>query len=222
MPIGPKITDDVRSIISEVYLNHKDWVAKEVMAEVHTRLRKNNSNVKPNWPGISAIQIELRKIRRKYEQIRELGQEQPWSLVTLDKYPIPPEALPSVIQSWVYARESKNRPFTVRDAKWVARIYAVYRDIEKLVKYALDRARSELIGETLGGSRRTEDYDEADIAVLYEILTGEMLSDERYERILAEKPPPMNGETIKQIGKEFKKRYQEAHDERSHSQEVQE
>jgi hypothetical protein len=151
MPIGPKITDNVRRTITEVWVDHQDWVAKEVMTEVHTRLRKNNPNVKPNWPGISAIQIELKKLRGRDSDTKEKGdplnlQDKPWNVITLMEYDLPPEALPTVLEVWLFRLRENFSPLTIREAKWVARLHKTVSDIQRLDFHASRYAFTERIG----------------------------------------------------------------------------
>lgn len=194
MPIGPKITEDVRRLIATVYLEHTDWVAKQVMKEVHTRLKKEDPHVTPNWPKLSAIQIELKKLRRNYEAVRTLGQDDPWNLGTLDKYPIPPEALPSVLRVWAIRREHAGDLLTIREAKWVSRLYAIYKDpdkavINRLTFGAIALAWVELlveVAEVPSRSRKavaTLEYDPLTL-LLYEDILGEPISEERADRIM--------------------------------------
>ena len=64
MAKGPVIPDDVKRDIAEVYLEHRDWRAKEIQSEVNSRLRKRNYKINPDWPGLSAVQKQLTQIRK--------------------------------------------------------------------------------------------------------------------------------------------------------------
>jgi len=171
MPIGPKITDQVRRIIAEVWLTHQDWVAKEVMAEVHTRLRKDNPNVKPGWPGISAIQIELKKLRNRHEEILDRGEDEPWTVQTLTKYEIPPEALPVVLKIWAYESLNKDTFLTIRQAKWIGRLYRITNDISTLQLFSTIYALQEKVNEYLSASDSKKGNVIRD-AHLWSIVTG--------------------------------------------------
>jgi len=174
MPLGRQITKEVRQLIARVYLEHPDWRAKEIQAEVNSRLEN------PSWPGLSAVQKELAKIRRK--QIRSPNPEdEPWS-VAIRHDGIPPGALPSVLKAWIYAREHFKTAFTVREAKWVARLCYVLKDkdIDIVTSIALKYARSELIAEITGDF---SDSFEEDLE-LFMLLTGEEISHERMGQIL--------------------------------------
>jgi len=149
MAKGPIITPDVLELIAEVHLQHISWRAKEVRQEVNTRLRRENSHVDPEWPGLSAVQKELTKIREindaRTPESKRLDES--WGTYSLAKYPIPPEALPSVLQVWVYVREKLDEPFTIREALWVSRLYAATKDIATLAEFAMHHSLGERIRE---------------------------------------------------------------------------
>jgi len=78
-------------------------------------------------------------------------EDEPWSLSTLDRYPISPEVLPRVLAEY---KRSDGR-LTVREAKWVARLSAI--DCDTHAPYLI--ARSELLFERLGRPRDFEGFD---------------------------------------------------------------
>jgi hypothetical protein len=95
MAKGPVITEKVRRIIAEVYLQHRDWRAKEIQNEVDKRLNGNG-------PGLSAVQKILTRMREKEEQILNQGAnlDAPWSLGSLGmkpEYELPPGIIPLVL-----------------------------------------------------------------------------------------------------------------------------
>jgi len=156
MAKGPIITAKVRQLIAEVYLQYPKWRAKEIRKEVSKRLVNENPISRPDWPGLSIIQKELVSIRRRNNEMaaESQGLDGPWGTSNLAEYPISPEALPSVLQVWVYVRENMNKPFTIREAQWAGRLYATAKDIATLAKFALRHALNERImfisGNTLG------------------------------------------------------------------------
>lgn len=173
MPQGPKLTEEVRRIIAGVYLDHKDWVAKQVMDEVHRRLRKSNPKTPKGWPGLSSVQAELKRMRARYQEVLEEGQDAPWTLHSLDRYPIPPEAMPDVLAVRAFVCFVLKLPFTIRDAKWASRLHAVLtRDLQELAIRTVDYAAEELQREIAGVSSLEYDdvFDEWDILSLSLIL----------------------------------------------------
>ena len=51
----------------------------------------------------------------------------PWRVATLADSDIAPEALPAVMRSWAWALEH-DTPLTIRQVKWMARLYYVLKD----------------------------------------------------------------------------------------------
>lgn len=177
-------------LITAIYLEHPLWGAPKVHREVFARLRDKDDvyhepNIDdPNWPRENTVYQHLRKIRKNNEarprESKEL--DEPWTVPSLAKCPIPAEALPSVLRAWVYAREQLNIPLTIRQAQWTARLYAAIKDIPTMVKEALSYARFELIGELLGSGYESHSIG-ADLA-LFESMIGERLPLERRCRVL--------------------------------------
>ena len=96
---------------------------------------------------------------------------------------MPPEALPAVIQAWVHTRLNSLHPFTVREAKWVARLHFITKDIDQLTKIAHDYACREYIGERYDPSFIVPAADYK----LFEILTGQALSSDQIDKLLDER-----------------------------------
>lgn len=78
--------------------------------------------------------------------------DEPWNLGTLENHPIPPEALPSILEVWRHCR-NEFYPFTIREAKWVSHLYALFReDVNNLAQAAQFYAQEELFSEISGVS----------------------------------------------------------------------
>lgn len=178
MAKGDVITEEVKEIVVDVYLAHPHWLAKEVMSEVHRRLGRRKSKGF-TWPGL----ISIRKIVAEIRKQPESEEDHPWSVAMLGtNQVIPPDALPSVLQAWVYAREHLKTVFTVREARWVARLCHVLKDVDILTSTAIMYARRELINEINGKFSHSFEDD----LKLYALLTGEEISPERVTQILNE------------------------------------
>ena len=218
MAKGDIITTEVKETIVDVYLSHPDWLAKEVMNEVHRRLGRKKSKGY-TWPGLVSIRKKLAEIRKEPSNI-----EEPWSIATLPKTPeISSDVLPNVLNAWVYAREQLKAEFTVREAKWAARLCYVIKDIDVLTSTAILYARRELITEITGDF---SDSFEEDIK-LFTLLTGEEITDIRINQIingpkygLSRKDLEEALKLLKQAREGIRKRRQK--NERAHSQEIQE
>jgi hypothetical protein len=90
-------------------------LAEKIRAEVH-------------WPGKPPeIEVLERKISRYRKQAIDYPEDEPWSMATLDKHPISPEAIPAVLACWKELVQS-DTTLTIREAKWVSRLYALMAD----------------------------------------------------------------------------------------------
>ncbi|MBA7482901.1 hypothetical protein ES707_18404 [subsurface metagenome] len=178
MPRGPSITPRVRELIARVYYEHTDWTAKEVQGEVNALVRKAHLSLKPDWPGLSAVQKELNSLRKSPNP-----KDRPWDMLTLSEYELPPDTLPTVLQAWVHTTLNSSRPLTIREAKWVARLHSVIKDIGQLTKVARSYAFWEYVSERYGPRYvyPTADYK------LYETMTGRDLSEEQRDKLLDER-----------------------------------
>jgi len=155
MAKNPLITDEVRRVIAEIYLEHPDWRAKEIRDGVEARLRAQNPRSKPGWPGLSAVQKELTKQRRSDEsRPPELkGLDKPWSLGKIIERDLPIESIPIILGIQEYRRLKGKKPLTIRQAWWLSRIFSVIPQpkvlstSEVLDFWAINYASSERISE---------------------------------------------------------------------------
>lgn len=138
MAKGPKITGEIEIIITQVYLRNPGWRAKEIQGEVNRQLHERNPNVNPDWPGLSAVQKLLAKIRKQRKESPPNPEDSQWGITTLPQYEIHPELLPTVLRVWVEIHEKKwpQKLFTIREAKWIARLSHVFKDDLELLYYA--------------------------------------------------------------------------------------
>lgn len=145
MAKGPLVTDSVETVIAFVYKKHSNkWKAPRVRKEVDLILNKGKTT---GWPSLSSVQKVLAKVRKKANEPNE--EDQPWSTATLGKFPIPPDALPAVLKVWKF-RIEKGDTFTIREAKWAARLSGHEQDIERLFFLASRHARTEFIFDLIG------------------------------------------------------------------------
>lgn len=133
MAKGPIVTPEVEILIRTIHKDHPKWRAPRVRNEVEFILRNKNPKLPKGWPSLSKVQKILATIRKKEEEGSE--EDELWHLGTLKKYPISPEALGYVISFWLN-RCKQGRAFTIREAQWVARLYALFK--EPLVYEQLD------------------------------------------------------------------------------------
>ena len=234
MARGTVLTEEVRRLIAEVYLGHRDWRAKKIQKEVIDRLHRVNPYVDPNWPGHSVVQKELTKMRRRHEEKSPNPLDGPWSTASLAQYPIPPEALPSVLEVWVWTRVNNSATFTIRQAQWAARLYAITKNTKEIVAlvmlargHALTENICELIGKPYVNSSNID-------LLMFSLMTGPEITPEEQQKILgiseeqwlafkeAVKDAPgdvLRWDAIAIREALVKNRIKEAQNERSHSQE---
>ena len=169
MAKGPIVTDQVKLLIASVHKKHLKWKAPEVRNEVDIILHEKNPKLPPKWPSLSTVHKLLAILRKREKEGTVDPRDWPWSTVSMTKYPIPAEALPSVLRAWVWVRENTTRIFTIREAQWVARLYTVLEDIEALVYFSEIRSFKEWLSEQvevpLSGSHLTD-------LRIFEAMTG--------------------------------------------------
>lgn len=128
MAKGPIVTNEIESFIARVYDEHRTWNAKQVQREVSYLLHKENPQLPKGWPGLSAVQKVLAKVRKGERELPVDPQDEPWSMASLETYPILPEALSHVLQLWQIFNLDFGMTFTIRDAKWTARLYHLLKE----------------------------------------------------------------------------------------------
>jgi hypothetical protein len=181
MARGPIVTDQVQVLIASVYKKHPKWKAPEVRNEVSFLVRKNNPKLPSNWPSLSTVQKILATVRKNMKELLPSPRDKPWSTASMVKYPIPPEALPSVLQTWAWVRENTTGIFTIRQAQWVARLYAITKDIGLLAFMSRNHATMEFLSETTEVSYI--DCHNVDLT-LFGLVIEQEITPERQKRIL--------------------------------------
>jgi hypothetical protein len=145
MAKGRKISDEIVNQITRIHLKHPDWTAKEVQQEVQAVVRRENPKIAQDWPGLSTVQQVMKDPSKKgTKRSPELiGLDSPWSVITLAKYGISPEALPAVLNMAVYFRQEAGlgRRMTIREARWAAWLSSMV-DLHKLF-YAIQEYAEE-------------------------------------------------------------------------------
>jgi len=133
MAKGPIVTPQVEAFIASIYEKHEKWKAPEVHNEVSFLLHQRNPKLPPGWPSLSTVQKVLATVR-KQKTLRP--EDRPWSMGTLNEYPIAPDTIPIVLDVWKFREEQIYRfkfdgievpdhdrnHLTIRQAKWVNRL----------------------------------------------------------------------------------------------------
>ncbi len=167
------LSDEVKKLIARVYSEDKTRPATDVLAEVHIRLGRRD------WPRISVIQRELKKIRDRETASHQSGLvnlDSPWHLGLLPKFPqVSAEAVTRIFK----VEELLNKGVVdsasahpvvalhLRTALWIARIYDVVEEYwhttepAKLLNVAFTYSQHEYICEMLNVPFETIDLDAA-------------------------------------------------------------
>lgn len=132
MPKGPKIKGWIKWYIrTEALKNHAE--PRDSAAErIETYL-----DGKEPVPSRDTINKMISSARNSDDL-----EDSPWSVSALADYDIPAEALLAVMNAWAKALVD-DKPLTIRQAKWVARLHCVLGNIDGLIESALEYANLE-------------------------------------------------------------------------------
>ena len=145
---GPHIPDEWKKHIMHQALTEVNTPRMLLADEILEQMRQSGGARGDKLPDRESIAKLISRARNHDDP-----QDKPWSMATIDQYPIPPEALPAVLRVWK-SRLEKDTGFIIREAKWVSRLSALQQeqDIEKLSftanRYALVEKVSELQKDT--------------------------------------------------------------------------
>lgn len=163
-------------------------LAGEIQREIKREIGQNGKLKGERLPKLSTLEKKISKYRSKYRK-GVFDEDKPWSLASLREYPlIPPEALPTLLQLWIYMLDEEDLVMTIREAKWAARFYAavnagaknVENPIYFLSLFARAYATSEMIAEM---NKSTLDVGSAFDSTLWVLVTGKPITNELAEKI---------------------------------------
>lgn len=146
---GPRVTENSKRLIIDIWTNlaksGKEPSAKQVLASAEAYIKRNNSR-DIFLPKLRKVQLIIGDARKHGGELSAADRvmQEPWNLSTLDKYPIPPESIPSVLDIWRYS-VNLGEPLTIRQAKWASRLYTKITDTTELWLYACNYANEELL-----------------------------------------------------------------------------
>ena len=184
MAKGPEITDEVRMLAAKLHKEHPKWTNEEIRNWVLHTVHKENPSLPEGWPSKYSIDRIMPGIRERVRrsELEPDPLDKPWTIQSMSRseYYIPPEALPSVLQVWYFYKDY-DRTLTIREAQWVARLYAAIKDTENLCWHATFKAGVEKFAEDAG----IEDYmgSESDNLSVYSTMTGHIITREEDKRI---------------------------------------
>ena len=144
MARGKYINKDVITAIARLHRSHPSYSAVKIRDEVNKQLRVYDKYVSKKWPGLSAVQKVIQSLKK------DSFWENEWNVQSLTMSDIPAEALPLVINAYgLTVAWGFEKRLSVREAKWVARLYHVLADIEELTIAAIECANDERINEPI-------------------------------------------------------------------------
>jgi len=159
MAKGYFLTNEIKMLIAKIHDEHPDWGPTKTREELVRVLRETGlyKNFDKNWPSVSAVGAVLRPIKKKESELGPDSQDKPWSISTLDKCPIPPEALPKVLEEY-RQHKAEGTDLTTREAKWIARLSALpATQCPRNLPYHI--ARTELLYELLDEAPNFDIFD---------------------------------------------------------------
>lgn len=148
---GPWIKPETEQLVLATLLimNKKGQkpTAKEVVNFVDAQLKAENKH-HLRTPGIRKTQEILRLARKELgkrpEEHKEL--DTPWTVGSTIKHTIKPEAMTTVLRVW-RLNMAAGVQLTIREARWVAQLYALFSDIYELRDFASQYALQEQVYE---------------------------------------------------------------------------
>jgi hypothetical protein len=114
------IGDEYEEVISRYVLDFPNIKRTDLAEKIQAEVKWSG---KP--PEIEVLERKISHYRRNLSNPSR--EDQPWNIGTLGDFPISHEALPTVLAVCKYARDAGN-VFTIRRAKWTARLSGVLRD----------------------------------------------------------------------------------------------
>ncbi|NQT74670.1 MAG: hypothetical protein HQ553_18180 [Chloroflexi bacterium] len=147
---GPPVSDQVKALLVDTWrksvADNREMTAKEVLQAVKSQL-SIGGNGDITLPKLRKVQDILREARERFEYTKD--QDIPWSMATIERYPLPPEAIPKVLRIWKLLR-TEGKSLVLREAKWIARLHLLASKPYRLFGLAEAYANNERLSELLG------------------------------------------------------------------------
>ena len=130
---------------------------------------------------------------QKYGKISS-DEDKAWTVASLGEYPIPPEALSTILQLWIWMLDEEGMVMSIREAKWAARFYAavnagaknVENPLRSLSYFARAYATTEMIAEM---TKSPLDMGSSFDSTLWVLVTGRQINLELAEKIFRRPEP---------------------------------
>ena len=168
-----RVTDQITNTLLDLVEREKDfekkkkhpaiWYRKEVATALHLHETEN--------PSLRSYEEALKPIRAKYREKNPL--DRPWDIGSCIRYDIPNELVPVLVYFQSHLEEQGEYPFTVRTARWLAKLYKAISLIIKeyysneialandarMLMIAETYSRKELISEITNKPLDTSEWD---------------------------------------------------------------
>ena len=130
----------------------------------------------PDWPGLSLVQKELAKIRKRDAERspESKGLDRPWSIGTFFEHTMPPEVIPLLLQIQADRREA-DFTMSVRQARWIAVLRQVIVTSEVVKNLDMDAKKTVIQSVAFAYAMREEISE----------LTGTLLDTSDLDDVLA-------------------------------------
>ena len=158
MPKGPKISGKVKLIIVQESLRIRLMPRKMLVGRLYDLIR----NMGEPLPKRGTLEKLISRARNHEASLLDM----PWSLGSISKYEMLPGILPKVIEAYEMSQLKEDvsefkgwRSFTIRDALWVARLSALFKDPEDVYDFVVEYSSRERACDILSILPETSDID---------------------------------------------------------------
>lgn len=146
MARGPKLTNEHKAYIVNLYRSNPLLTAKEIRNQVSEKF-----NINKSFPSLSSVQKILWNAKRKLknELIKPSEEDELWGLASLNSFPIPDENLSEIFSMYSRVFLVHGISLTIREVKWLSRILSLFK-ISKItyknyyIVYAIAKTYAEL------------------------------------------------------------------------------
>lgn len=172
-PIPKKYQDLIKKIWTDRRNKGEELSAQRVLIQARLKCSKEGWSV-DRLPRIRKTQQLLKEALGEYEglpdEIKEM--DKPWTLISSIEPEIPSDAIPVLLKVW---KQQLNwfEPFTIRQAKWVGRLYKIIpEDLVLLATWSQLYAITERMCSISGIDLNSESFDAALAMAPWELLTA--------------------------------------------------
>jgi len=138
--VGKAILPEYRGLIERIWTDARskgrDLSAQQVLIQSQARCRESGRLSPSRLPRMRKTQMILKDLRLKHEglppEIAEMSR--PWTLAASVNagYGIPLEATAAIMRTWK-RRLTLLEPLSIREARWVARLYSIVPDDDEIL-----------------------------------------------------------------------------------------